>query len=155
ALAGVTALTPWRNTAKPAFTMDWAVAGSGAKGSLAAGTRTVALDGAKLSVLVPGAIAQTPFEILLTVKGAKWDAGKAAKVAYKGGALTVNGANVSGLKLTYTAKTGLFKGSFTVYAVKGGKLVKTKFTVNGAVTDGIGYGTAVLKGNGSVAVSVE
>ena len=155
ALAGVTALTPWRNTAKPAFTMDWAVAGSGAKGSLAAGTRTVALDGAKLSVLVPGVIAQTPFEILLTVKGAKWDAGKAAKVAYKGGALTVNGANVSGLKLTYTAKTGLFKGSFTVYAVKGGKLVKTKFTVNGAVTDGIGYGTAVLKGNGSVAVSVE
>ena len=69
--------------------------------------------------------------------------------------MTVAGANVSGLKLTYTAKTGLFKGSFTVYAVKGGKLVKNKFNVFGAVTDGIGYGTAVLKGKGSVAVAVQ
>ena len=43
--------------------------------------------------------------------------GKAAKVAYKG-SVTIAGANVSGLKLTYTAKTGLFKGSFTVYAVR-------------------------------------
>ena len=154
-LLGVTALTPWKNTVKPAFTMDWAVAASGAKGSLAAGVRTVALDGAKLTVLVPGTIGQTPFEIPLTVKGAKWDAGKAAKVAYKGGAVSIAGANVSGLKLAYTAKTGLFKGSFTVYAVKGGKLAKTKFTVNGAVTDGVGYGTAVLKGKGSVPLAIE
>ena len=153
-LVDVTALTPWRNTVKPAFTMAWNVAGFGAKDNLTAGAHTVALDDAKLSVLVPGAIEQTPFAIPLTVKGTKWDAGKAAKVAYKGG-VTVAGANVSGLKLTYTAKTGLFKGSFTVYAVKGGKLVKNKFNVFGAVTDGIGYGTAVLKGKGSVAVAVQ
>ena len=120
-----------------------------------AGRRTVELDGVKIAGFVPGPIAQTPFDIPLSVSGAKWDAGKAAKVAYKGGNVTVTGTNVSGLKLTYTAKTGLFKGSFTVYAVKGGKLTKNKFNVFGAVTGGVGYGTAVLKGKGSVAVLVE
>ncbi|MBP5509393.1 MAG: hypothetical protein J6Z49_00575, partial [Kiritimatiellae bacterium] len=155
-LAEVTALTPWRNTVKPAFTMDWAVAAAGAKGSVAAGTRRAGLDGVRLSAFVPGAIGQTPFEIPLTVKGTKWDAGKAAKVTYKGGSVSIaGGANVSGLKLAYTAKTGTFKGSFTVYSVKGGKLAKTKFTVNGAVTDGVGYGTAFNKKAGSVALVVE
>ena len=153
-LVDVTALTPWRNTVKPAFTMAWDVQGIGAKGNVAAGARTVGLDEAKLSGFVPGAIAQTPFDIPLKVSGTKWDAGKAAKVAYKGGAVSITGTNVSGLKLTYTAKTGLFKGSFTVYAVKGGKLVKNKFSVFGAVTGGVGFGTAVLKGKGSVSLLV-
>ena len=153
-LVAVTAATPWKNTVKPSFTMAWEVAASGMKNNLAAGTRTVALDGAKLSALVPGAIEQTPVSIPLTVKGTKWNAGKAAKVAYKGG-VSVSGSNVSGLKLTYTAKTGLFKGSFTVYSVKGGKLAKNKFSVFGAVTGGVGYGTAVLKGKGSASVVIE
>ena len=153
-LLDVTALTPWKNTVKPSFTMDWKVVGLGAKSNLAAGTQTVELDDVKLLGLMPGAIAQTPFDIPLKVSGTKWDAGKAAKVAYKGGAVTVTGTNVSGLKLTYTAKTGLFKGSFTVYAVKGGKLTKNKFSVFGAVTGGNGYGTAVLKGKGSAAVLI-
>ena len=154
-LLDVTALTPWRNTVKPAFTMTWEVFGLGTKNNVAAGKRTVELDDVKLLGFVPGAIAQTPFDIPLSVSGTKWDAGKAAKVAYKGGTVTVTGTNISGLKLTYTAKTGLFKGAFTVYAVKGGKLTKNKFNVFGAVTGGIGYGTAVLKGKGSVAVVVE
>ena len=154
-LVDVTALMPWRNTVKPAFTMAWEVAALGAKSNVTAGARTAELDDVKLLGFVPGAIAQTPFDIPLKVSGTKWDAGKAAKVAYKGGAVTVTGTNVSGLKLTYTAKTGLFKGSFVVYAVKGGKLVKSKFSVFGAVTGGVGYGTAVLKGKGSAAVYVE
>ena len=160
-LVDVTALTPWRNTVKPAFTMDWAVSAAGAKGNVAAGKRSAWIDAdgipelAKLRGFVPGAIAQTPYQVPFTVKGTAWTAEKAAKVAYKGGAVTVTGANVSGMKLTYTAKTGLFKGSFTVYAVKGGKLVKNKFSVFGAVTDGAGWGTAVLKGKGSVTVYVE
>ena len=103
---------------------------------------------------MPGAIAQTPYQIPFTVKGSAWTAEKAAKVAYKGG-VTVTGANVSGMKLSYTAKTGLFKGSFKVYAVKGGKRVNSKFIVLGAVTDCAGWGTAVLKGKGSVTVYVD
>jgi len=58
----------------------------------------------------------------------------------------VTGENVSGLKLTYTAKTGLFKGSLMVYTMRNSKLLKNKFSVFGAVTGGVGYGTAVLKG---------
>ena len=38
--------------------------------------------------------------------------------------------------------------------MKGGKLVKNKFSVFGAVTCGAGYGTAVLKGKGSASVDV-
>ena len=154
ALVEVTALTPWKNTVKPAFTMAWAIAGLGAKSAFPSGSKTLTLDDSKLSGFLPSAIAQTPKEIPFTVKGTKWNAGKAAKVAYKGGTLTVNGANVSGLKLTFTAKTGLFKGSFTVYSLNGGKLKKNKFSVFGAVTDGTGYGTAVLKGKGSLPLSI-
>ncbi|MBP5510052.1 MAG: hypothetical protein J6Z49_03970, partial [Kiritimatiellae bacterium] len=58
-------------------------------------------------------------------------------------------ANASAAKLSFTAKTGTFKGSFTAYSVKGGKLAQTKFTVNGAVVDGVAYGTAFNKKVGS------
>ncbi|MBP5511245.1 MAG: hypothetical protein J6Z49_10035, partial [Kiritimatiellae bacterium] len=71
--------------------------------------------------------------------------------AAKGGTV----ANASAAKLTFTAKTGTFKGSFTAYSVKGGKLAKTKFTVNGAVVDGVAYGTAFNKTAGSVPVVIE
>ena len=53
--------------------------------------------------------------------------------------------NASGLKLTYTAKTGSFKGSFTLYCNTGKKLAKYKFDVNGLVLDGVGVGRAVCK----------
>ena len=56
--------------------------------------------------------------------------------------------NVSALKLSYTAKTGQFKGSFKLYTTTGGDKPKMKkFTVNviGFVVDGVGYGEATLK----------
>ena len=56
--------------------------------------------------------------------------------------------NVSGLKLSYTAKTGQFKGTFKLYATTDGAKPKLKkFTVNviGFVVDGVGYGEATLK----------
>ena len=154
-LVAVTGVTPWRNTAKNAFTMPWRVSVQGAKGSLPGGGRTVTLDGGKLRSQGPGAIGQTPQTIPLTVKGKRWITDKAAKVAYRGGSVTVTGKNVAALKLMYTANTGMFRGSFTVYAVKGGKLIKNRFLVFGAVVNGTAYGTAVLKGKGSVAVVVE
>ena len=62
----------------------------------------------------------------------------------------------SGLKLTFTAKTGLFKGSFKVYAIDAkGKLKSFSATVNGVVVDGLGYGTATIKKFGSVPVTIE
>ena len=56
--------------------------------------------------------------------------------------------NVSALKLSYTAKTGQFKGSFKLYATTDGEKPKLKkFTVNvtGFVVDGVGYGQATCK----------
>jgi len=52
--------------------------------------------------------------------------------------------NISGLKLTYNPKTGLFKGSFTLYTWSiGGK--KYKASVTGLIINGLGYGEAVVK----------
>ena len=62
---------------------------------------------------------------------------------------TAKGNNASGLKLTYTAKTGVFKGSFKAYALEtsNGKMKLKKYTVNvtGVVVDGKGYGQATCK----------
>ena len=110
-----------------------------------------------------------PDEETATVKNSKWSFAKAASVKWakpkKGAALpelydeasgkgliidTSKGkTNLSGLKLTYTPKTGIFKGSFKVYALEGsGKKTKLKtytVNVNGFVLDGVGYGTATCK----------
>ena len=64
--------------------------------------------------------------------------------------------NPAGLKLTYTAKTGLFKGSFKIFVEPSpGKSKKYTATVTGAVVDGVGYGTATVKKTGSLPVMVE
>ena len=91
--------------------------------------------------------------------GGKWSFNKAATVkwakdkATKEYDLVVDTdkgkTNLSGLKLTYTPKTGQFKGSFKVYAleeVKGKtKLKKYTAKVVGFVVDGVGVGTATIK----------
>lgn len=57
--------------------------------------------------------------------------------------------NLSAIKLTYTPKTGLFKGSFKVYELQGygaaRKLKKYTIKVTGAAVDGVGYGVATCK----------
>jgi len=59
------------------------------------------------------------------------------------------GYNVSALKLTYTAKTGAFKGSFKIYVVTGnGKSYSVKSVtanVTGFVVESVGQGTASVK----------
>ena len=61
----------------------------------------------------------------------------------------------SGLKLTYKAKDGTFKGSFKVYSVNKGKIKTTTVNVTGFLLDGVGYGTATIKKVGSVEVTIE
>ena len=57
--------------------------------------------------------------------------------------------NLSALKLTYTPKSGIFKGSFKVYALQGSgaamKLKKYTVKVTGFVVDGVGDGKATCK----------
>ena len=89
-------------------------------------------------------------------KGGKWAFNKAATVKLskdktKAEWDTSKGkTNLSSMKLTYTPKTGLFKGSFKVYALEdtsGGKKKLKKYTANvtGVVVDGTGYGQATIK----------
>lgn len=62
--------------------------------------------------------------------------------------------NLSGLKLTYTPKTGAFKGSFKVYAVQSGKLKKYSAKVTGLVVNGTGFGMATVNGT-SLSVEID
>ena len=69
--------------------------------------------------------------------------------------------NNSSLKLMYTTKTGIFKGSFKAFALaeKNGRTKQSKYTVNviGLVVDGTGHGEASCKkpAGGPWAVTVE
>lgn len=106
-----------------------------------------------------------PTGLSVAASGSKWivDGGsKAGKLVWNKseGAVDeakskITGYNVSGLKLTYTAKTGMFKGTFKVYTVVKGSLKTATATVSGVVVDGVGYGSAVIKKVGTVAVAIE
>ena len=97
----------------------------------------------------------------IDASGNVWRLPKADGVKYstEDGWYTPDGkdyGNPAGLKLTYTAKTGQFKGSFKVFAETGaGKSKKLSATVFGVVVDGVGYGTATVKKVGSLPVKVE
>ena len=67
----------------------------------------------------------------------------------------IDGYNVSGLKLTYTATTGVFKGSFKVFEIVKGSLKTVTANLSGIVVDGVGYGTAKVGKFGTVAVMIE
>lgn len=90
-------------------------------------------------------------------KGSKWTLPKAGKVVYKDGSVDESklGESPCGLKLTYKAKDGSFKGSFKVYAEVKGKPKATTVSVTGFLLNGVGYGTATVKKVGSVPISIE
>ena len=89
--------------------------------------------------------------------GTKWVLPKAGKVQLAKDGL-VDAAklleNPSALKLTYTAKTGAFKGSFKAYSDVRGKPKGVTVNVTGVLVDGIGYGAATIKKVGSVPVTI-
>lgn len=62
--------------------------------------------------------------------------------------------NPSGLKLTYKAKDGTFKGSFKAYADVNGRPKATTVNVTGVLVEGVGYGAATIKKLGGVSVTV-
>ena len=65
-------------------------------------------------------------------------------------------SNAAGLKLTYVAKTGAFKGSFKLYALGGsGRLKKLTAKVSGVMVGRQGYGKATVKGVGSWPVAIQ
>ena len=107
-----------------------------------------------------------PEDLEFTVKGNKWVFPKAAKVKYKKTKedgetwYELSGLdddddkvrNYSGMKLSYSAKTGTFKGSFKVYTtnyecgedVKKPKIKKHSAKITGVVMGGAGFGSATM-----------
>ena len=79
----------------------------------------------------------------------KGKAAKAGKVMFdkKKGAIDEAklGENPSALKLTYTAKTGSFKGSFKAYTLIDNKVKAYTFNITGVMIGDAAYGTATLK----------
>ena len=155
--ARVDALSSWNGSgAKPSsFEAMWSVASVGTLGQLNGesvfnlGSIWPEVNGAvPLGYLLP------QDEMVVPSKG-KWTVEKSEKVKIeKSGALTF-GKNPSGLKLSYQQKTGLFTGSFSVYTMVNNKLKKVSSTVNGTVSQGVGYGTAVIKNVGSIPVRIK
>ncbi len=91
--------------------------------------------------------------------GTKLSCGKAASISYKkvdgeyelSGTDNENRPNLPGLKISYNSKTGVFKGSFTVYASNEGAtekkptLKKYKASFSGLVINGSGVGVVTIK----------
>ena len=133
----------------------------GAAGSLPANAKFRISKTDELWAEVPGKVLadQLPDGVPVMQSGTRWTLPKAGKVAYVRGTTEVDEAklqdNPSGLKLTYKAKDGSFKGSFKVYADNGGRLKATTVNVTGVMVGGKGYGTATIKNVGSVDVTIE
>ncbi len=131
----------------------------GRAGKLADGAAFRVPTDAKLWSAIPGKVLTEylPSHVPVTKNGAKWTLPKAGKISMKNGVIDDSkaGENPSGLKLTYKEKDGSFSGSFKVYAEQNGKLKAISVTVKGFLLEGVGYGTATVKGVGSVAVTVE
>ena len=69
---------------------------------------------------------------------------------------TKTGENPSALTLAYRAKEGAFTGAFKYYveSARGAPAAKT-VNVYGVVVEGVGYGTAVVRGKGAVSATVD
>lgn len=89
-----------------------------------------------------------PLGMTLKSTGSKFILPKAGTVAYKRGVLSVSKggeANPSGLKLSYSAKAGTFKGSFNLYALDAGKLTKYPAKLTGVTVEGYGFAIVTFK----------
>lgn len=149
-----------------------------AKG-LSAGTATFSVEGLPETVDGHPALAECLPDGQSVAIGKKWDCGKTASLKYAKvydkdpatgkklktyqwelrGLADPKKPNMSGLKLTYTAKTGMFRGSFYIYTDSGTakkpKLKKTAASVIGFVVDGKGVGMAAIKQVGTFSVTIQ
>lgn len=105
-----------------------------------------------------------PTDMEIVTNSKTWDCGKAPKIQYKKfredgetwyelvGLDDENKTNISNLKIKFNAKKNTFSGSFKVYATNEGSIEKGKpslksysFSVSGAISGGIGIGTATCR----------
>lgn len=91
-----------------------------------------------------------PKEFAFDCQGTKWKMPTKGNVKWDRNAkafVATRAENPAGVKLTYTSKSGLFKGTYYSYVQRGETKVKKVSTkVTGYVVNGIGYGIATGKG---------
>ena len=83
----------------------------------------------------------------MTSTGTKLAVPRAGRITYRNGSFLVNKggeSNLSGLKLTYAARTGTLKGSFYFYTFNGKKLSKYTAKVTGVTVDGKGFANVTV-----------
>ena len=140
-LTAVTGLSAWNAAGRPAkFTATWsskrvfsAVSGAGAVPS----PMYLTIKGFDATAGIGGrTVTISPADDMVVVAGSKWTGTK----------------GVSDLSVTFKPKDGTFKGSFNFQVLEGGKPKKLRAAVSGVVVDGVGYGTAVFKGIGSLPI---
>lgn len=93
-----------------------------------------------------------PSSVAVSFANGKFAIAKPNKIKLNphGGAEIVGATdNDAALKLSYAAKSGVFKGSFSVYTLDGNRLKKLKATISGGFLNDIGYGSALIKSIGS------
>ena len=158
-VAGCSDWDATRNKAAPfVATFGEPIVGPVASGALT-GTKTFGMDDFFEGIGAEDSFSPNGTEIEMS--GARWQTARADGVRFSKDdgwyvADDKDYGNPAGLKLTFAAKTGAFKGSFKVFAeTEEGKSKKYTATVVGVVVDGVGYGTATVKKVGSVPVKVE
>ena len=76
-------------------------------------------------------------------------------VSAQSGRLTAANDNVAKLKISRVKSTGIFNGSFAAYTQNGDRTRKKTVPFKGVFVNGVGYGSAIVKGAGSAAVMLK
>ena len=76
-------------------------------------------------------------------------------VSAQSGRLTAAKDNVAKLKISHVKSTGIFNGSFAAYTQNGDRTKKKTVPFKGVFVNGVGYGSAIVKGAGSAAVTLK
>ena len=121
---------------------------------------TFRVDAAELQSKIPGIeVDLLPNGLPVRMQGVKFDIDRAGRVRMSRGEATLDlsnaGTNPAGLKLSYTIKKAVFKGSFAVYQLTDGRLKKFTAKVTGVVVGGVGYGSAAIRGVGAVPITIQ
>ena len=143
--ATVTALSEWDATVSSSapFAADLTCVDAGPLAKPADGALTLAVDAAAIPATINGLAVRTdllPVDLAVTCASGK---------------LAAANGNAAKLKVSYTARTGFFKGSFGLFTENGTRLKKTAVSFNGVIVNGMGYGAALIKKTGSTAVIIQ
>ena len=76
-------------------------------------------------------------------------------VSAQSGRLTAAKDNVAKLKISHVKSTGIVNGSFAAYTQNGDRTKKKTVPFKGVFVNGVGYGSAIVKGAGSAAVTLK